>query len=140
MKKQFTIIALALATSVFGQGNFTNQWSMISEGEVKIAGERQIVPSKYKVYHLSFDNLRSQLLTAPIEQSTNINESNCVITLPAPNGEMQLFKVVESPVMAAPLAASFPDIRTYSIKGITDRFASGKIDFKEYIRLYFILR
>jgi hypothetical protein len=132
MKKQFTIIALALATSVFGQGNFTNQWNMISEGEVKVAGERQIVPSKYKVYHLSFDNLISQLLTAPMEHSTNLNESNCVITLPAPNGEMQLFKVVESPVMAAPLAASFPDIRTYSIKGITDRFASGKIDFNEF--------
>lgn len=132
MKKQFTALAIVFATSLFGQGNFTNQWNVISDGEVKISGERQIVPNKYKVYHLNFESLKSQLLSAPMERSIDINESNCIISLPAPNGEMQLFKVVEAPIMEAPLAASFPDIKTYSIKGITDRFASGKIDFNEF--------
>jgi hypothetical protein len=49
-----------------------------------------------------------------------------------PNGSIQKFKVVESPIMEPALAASFPDIKTYSIKGIDDPYANGKLDWNEF--------
>lgn len=132
MKKQLTVLAFALSAIAFAQGNYSNQWSSISDGDVKITGDRQIVPNTYKVFRLNFNNLKTQLLSAPSDQNVSINQSNCVITIPSPAGVMELYKVVESSIMEAPLAASFPNIRTFSIKGITDPYASGKIDFNEF--------
>ena len=49
-----------------------------------------------------------------------------------PDGNFERFQIVESPVMAEPLQISYPNIRTYSIHGIDDIYASGKLDLTEY--------
>jgi hypothetical protein len=46
-----------------------------------------------------------------------------------PNGSFEKFRVVESPIMEPGLAAQFPNIKTYSVKGIDDAYANGKIDW-----------
>ena len=46
-----------------------------------------------------------------------------------PNGNIEKFRVVESPIMEPGLAAQFPNIKTYSVKGIDDAYANGKIDW-----------
>ena len=64
-----------------------------------------------------------------------ISVSTCIsviISLPMPNGLMQDFKLTESPVMEDPLQMSFPEIRTYNVKGIDDKYASGKLDLTEF--------
>ncbi len=132
MKLVLKTIALFLAINVSAQNAEKNFWTASNDNSVKPLGKRQIVPNKYLVYSLDLENLKTQLLSAPSEKSVVINNSECVVALPAPNGEMQLFKVVEASIMEAPLQSAYPNIRTYSIKGITDVYANGKLDFNEF--------
>ncbi len=131
MKLILPAIALVLCLGTNAQSG-DNHWNASTDKNVALNGKRQIVLNKYLVYNLNLANLKAQLATAPNEKATIINNSNCIITLPAPNGEMQLFKVVEAPIMEPALAAAYPDIKTYSIKGITDVYANGKIDVNEF--------
>lgn len=132
MKTILQTLAVVLCLGTNAQNGEANHWSITTEKNVAHTGKRQIVPSKYLVYNLNLTNLKTQLISAPSEKNVIINNSNCVITLPAPNGQMQLFKVVEAPIMEPELAKAYPDIKTYSIKGITDVYANGKIDVNEF--------
>lgn len=112
-----------------GQDKF---WSVSNETTIRLAGKRQIVPQKYLTFRLNGSGLKDKLFSAPLEKQVLINQSTCVITLPLPNGSIQQFKVVESPIMEPGLAKQFPDIKTFSIKGIDDPYANGKMDWNEF--------
>ncbi len=66
---------------------------------------------------------------APAEAPGWNNSSNTVLTLPAPDGHMQRFRIVNAPIMEPGLAAQFPDIRTFRGQGIDDPTASLAMDF-----------
>jgi hypothetical protein len=132
MKTILQTLALAFCLGANAQNSETGHWKASNDKAVVLSGKRQIVPNKYLVYQLNIASLRTQLASAPDESAMSINNSNCIIVLPAPNGQMQQFNVVESPVMEAALAKAYPDIKTYSIKGITDVYANGKIDVNEF--------
>ncbi|HET9142025.1 M12 family metallo-peptidase [Actinophytocola sp.] len=51
-----------------------------------------------------------------------------VMTLPTPAGDFQRFELVDTPVMAAGLAAAHPEIRTYAGKGVDDPTATVRAD------------
>jgi len=134
MKKSTIALALSLSLS-FGlkaQSNNDKFWSPVSESAIQQSGKRQIVPQKYLAFQLNGNDLKTQLLSAPHENVVKINESACIITLPVPNGTFQKFRVVESPIMEPALAAQYPDMKTYSIKGIDDVYANGKLDWNEF--------
>ena len=107
-------------------------WSPINESNIKQLGKRQIVPKKYLAFELINNELKNVLFSAPNESSVKINESNCIISLPLPNGEIQKFRVVESSIMERALQAQFPNFRTFSVKGIDDPYANGKLDWNEF--------
>ena len=48
------------------------------------------------------------------------------MTLPAPNGALQSFKAVKSPIMESGLAARYPQLQTSAIKGVDDPTATGR--------------
>lgn len=120
--------------AIFGsaQTRTDGYWAAVNEQNVKLAGKRQIVPQKYLTYELNTVALKSSLFAAPHERSAKITESACIITLPAPDGSMQRFRVVESPVMAEALSAAYPDIKTFSVRGIDDVYANGKLDWNDF--------
>lgn len=133
--KKSTIALSLIALLSFGlnaQSNNDKFWSPVSESAIQKSGKRQIVPQKYLAFQLNGNDLKTQLLSAPHENSVKINESTCIVTLPAPNGTFQRFRVVESPIMEPALAEAYPDIKTYSIKGIDDVYANGKLDWNEF--------
>ena len=68
--------------------------------------------------------LRTRLTLAPHESTGNWSHQ---IELPMPDGDVVVFNVVESPVVAAGLAAKYPEIKTYKVRGIDDPHASGRI-------------
>ena len=107
-------------------------WTETNESTIKVLGKREIVPNKYKTYHLDMNSLKIALQSAPNDKSILINNSTIIVNLPMPNGEIQKFKVVEAPVMDEALQTAYPNIRTYSVKGIDDVYANGKIDITEF--------
>jgi hypothetical protein len=130
MKKLITLSLCLSASVFFAQQNKT--WTSIEEKAITPTGKRQIVPQKYLTFHLDVNAVKTQLNSAPNETVITINNSSCIIELPLPNGQIQKFKVVESPIMEPGLAAKFPDIKTYSLKGIDDVYANGKLDWNEF--------
>lgn len=132
MKQAFTLVLFLLASASFTAQNTNDIWKAIDEKDLKPTGKRDIIPDKYQTYHLNLDNFKSLLFQAPLEEHISSSNSSIIVTLPMPDGTLQKFKVSESPVMEASLQMSFPQIRTYNVKGIDDKYASGKLDITEY--------
>jgi hypothetical protein len=61
--------------------------------------------------------MRNFLGQAPDEANVDIPLSTQILTLPMPEGGFEHFRIVYSPIMEAPLAAMFPEIRTYARAG-----------------------
>lgn len=112
---------------------------MLAAGEVRAAvgiwqdvESVQVIPgaasrSASTIRHLRADDqaLRAALANVPHENSGDRSRQ---IRLPMPDGEIALFSVVESPIMAPGLGARFPEIKTFRVFGIDDKNASGRIN------------
>ena len=134
MKKRVLQAALLLfvTTTFRAQSPSETFWSPQTEAAIPLNGVRQIIPQRYLSFHLNFNELKNLLSKAPGERAVNLSQSPLIIDLPLPNGLLQRYRVVESPVMAPELAAAYPNIKTYSIRGIDDPHASGKLDITEF--------
>lgn len=113
--------------SYAGTGN--SVWTNRSEN-FTVKGERRIIPQQYRTISADLSSLTALLRTAPIETDSRINDQ-LRIELPKPDGTMSLFSVVEYSMMEPGLAAKFPDFKTYTLKGIDDPYATGKMDITE---------
>lgn len=89
----------------------------------------------YQAVSLNETAARQLLSQARIEFKTTTGEftkaareTQVVLTLPMPDGTFARFRIEESPVMAAELAAHFPDIRTYRGWGVDDPAATTRLD------------
>ncbi len=84
--------------------------------------------TEYELFSLSESNLRSELSNAPLEFTEEARNSDVVISLPRPDGSLERFTVYASPIMAAELAAQFPEIQTYAGRGIDNPAAKLRFD------------
>ena len=132
MKKTIILSSIIFSSLSFIAQSSKMLWKEINENEISISGKRDIIPEKYKTFHLDINNLKNILSSAPLDKNISADNSTIIISLPMPNGTLQNFKVVESPVMEEPLQISFPNIRTYNVRGIDDVYASGKLDLTEF--------
>lgn len=132
MKKITTLSSLLFFTASFQAQTSTQVWKSINEKEIHVTGKRDIIPYAYETYHLDLKNLQNILANAPLDNQVSAENSNIIVNLPMPNGTIQKFKIVESPVMEESLQKSFPGIRTYNVRGIDDLYASGKLDITEF--------
>ncbi len=86
-----------------------------------------IRPTQFKTFALDAALLGSKLATAPMEFTQQAQNGGRVeVTLPMPDGKMARFLAEESPIMEAPLAAKFPDIKTYRAQGVDDPAATAR--------------
>jgi Metallo-peptidase family M12/Secretion system C-terminal sorting domain len=127
-------ITLAMIGSLNLMNSQSNQsfWVPIQEYKIQKTGVRDIVPNKYKTYHLDVTSLKNKLLQAPNDAFVSAKNSTIIVSLPMPNGIYERFTIVEAPVMDELLQSSYPNIRTYSIHGLDDVYASGKLDITEF--------
>lgn len=130
--KKFLLSACLLGLSIAAFAQSERLWSPINENQIILSGTREIVPQKYLTYQVNINELRSKLLTAPSENQVNISLSDCIIELPMPNGQVAAFRVVEAPIMEEGLANAYPKIKTYSVKGVDDIYATGKLDVNDF--------
>lgn len=85
--------------------------------------ERASQPQKFELFSLDLAALKTKLQTAPLRDNSNGN-SNVVISFPNPQGNLDSYRIFESPVMDAALAAKYPGIKSYIGKGIEDPTAT----------------
>src|ERR1044072_4752458 len=130
----FSIIATAFAARnahASPQGSAQSPdgvWQFVEESSLVAKGERQIIPQVYRTARANEDALRQLLGKAPLEFSREAKDSPMTIALPMPDGSFASFRVEESPIMEAPLAAQYPEIKTYRGQGIDDPAATIRFD------------
>jgi hypothetical protein len=131
MKKSIITLSLFCFASIVIAQSAKQFWSPVDENKIMRTGERVTIPKKYKTFELFGDNLKTSLWSAPDEKEVQLSESPVIIVLPMPDGTLQEFRVVNSPVMAPELAAQFPDMKTFNIMSLDAERASGKLDWTE---------
>ena len=104
-------------------------WNDIPEGSFNVKGNRDIIPQQYRTVRVNLNELKNTVSNAPFEFSDRALTSPMIMELPHPDGHTSKFYVTEYSMMEPGLSAKFPDIKTYTIKGIDDPYATGKIDF-----------
>ncbi|MFN8178298.1 MAG: zinc-dependent metalloprotease family protein [bacterium] len=88
---------------------------------------RAAYPASSRFFTADLADLRGILAGAPLDDFSR-RSSPLVITLPLPDGTEQRFEVWDSPVMHPALAARYPEIKTYFVRGLDDRTATGRLD------------
>src|SRR6188768_61936 len=120
-----TLVLLSFSTLAFSQAD--RFWSANNGDRNNIPTDKAVgrltYPKEFRLFNLNLEPLRQELLSVVDRSSKRLS----VITLPNTNGELEQFEVYEASNFEPDLQAKFPEIRAYSGKGITDRFATVKL-------------
>ncbi len=119
------LITLFSITMGFSQES-QRVWTDLDDTILRSGAERAIVPQKYRTLQLNESSMKQKLASAPLKASTGA--SPLLIDLPMPDGEMAQFEIFEYKMMEDGLAAKFPEIKTYTGRGVTDPTATIKLD------------
>ena len=123
-----TIPFLLLVAVITASGQ-ANIWTDIPASSLAAKKPGDLPPAAFRPLSLNHSSLEGFLSAVPLEAATAVNQSSKIILLPMPDGSMQQFRVVESPVMEKALADKFPLIKTYLGKGIDDPAATVRFDW-----------
>lgn len=93
-----------------------------------VDSERDFRPKVYRTLRLNKGALTRLLAAAPLEFSAAARNDSAELTLPLPDNTFGRFRVVESPMLTADLAAQMPETKTYSAVGIDDPTATARFD------------
>jgi hypothetical protein len=129
MKKKFLLLApvlTLLSTLAFSQSD--KFWSANKEDKATIVTDRAVArstyPKEFRLFSLNSETLRKELFSVA---GTNLAGHSTVISLPNADGGFEQFEVFEASNFEPDLQARFPEIRAYSGKGITDKYATLKL-------------
>ncbi|HRI20616.1 MAG TPA: zinc-dependent metalloprotease family protein, partial [Panacibacter sp.] len=128
MKKLLLLTALLamITVSVFSQTD--RFWSANNESRTAIATDKAVArlsyPKDFKLFNLNLASLREQLFTVV---GKGASKHSVIISLPNAAGNIEQFEVYEASNFEPALQAQFPEIRAYSGKGITDKYATLKL-------------
>ena len=128
MKKNLllALVLVMIAASAFSQTD--RFWSANNESKTNITTDKAVArlayPKEFKLFNLNTESLRQQLFSVV---GTNVNRHSTVITLPNAEGNLEEFEVFEASNFEPALQEKFPEIRAYSGKGITDKYATLKL-------------
>ena len=127
MKKNLRqILSLILFTFAFASFS-QNYWQKVSKASSSNSREFSNLDEKhYQTYQLDLDALKSNLIGAPLRGTST--RSNTTVFLPNEYGKLELFRVIETPVLSDEMSARYPNIKTYTgysvnTPGIRARFS-----------------
>ena len=119
----FILIVFISTISVSAQSVF---WSenreRVSEIVTDKAVRRQSFPKEFKLFDVHIEPLKNRLLSI-----VDNNSGSTVISLPNADGGIERFEMFEASNFEPELQAQFPEIRAFSGRGLTDRFATVKL-------------
>ncbi|MFT3681729.1 MAG: fibronectin type III domain-containing protein [Ferruginibacter sp.] len=126
MKKlSLFFLSCSLLTTAMAQQK--KDWSLHT-GAARIITDKAVArpsfPKEFKLFNLNTESFSKELLSITGKNSLKHSQ---VISLPNADGNMEEFEVVEASNFDAELQEKFPDIRAFSGRGITDKYASLKL-------------
>ena len=127
MKKTvlLTLVLAFIGTLAFSQTD--RFWSASNESSNNISKDKAVArlsfPKTFKLFNLNLEPLRKELFTV-VDKTT---KQTTVISLPNADGKLEQFEVFEASNFEPALQAQFPEIRAFSGKGLTDRYATLKM-------------
>jgi subtilisin-like proprotein convertase family protein len=151
IKKSFRLLALLFAVTAIAAASFILQnqkftakaapvvyavntsvdglWQQIDKSGVNAKTAQANKPRAFGAASLDKTALSQLLARAPMEFTAAAKGAEVVMTLPMPDGSFARFRVEESPIMAAELAAKFPQLKTYKGQGLDDPTATTRFDW-----------
>src|SRR5690606_18445612 len=131
MRTILLFICLFIAISTQAQVNVF--WSDVNENAVvlPLGAERNVIPQNYRLSHLALSDLKNYLTQAPMQRTNAARSNPLVIELPMPDGALESFGIFEAPVISPALAAKFPQIKSYSGRGLQNPSLSVRISYSE---------
>ena len=126
------LLALGLATSpVWGQATRPGPDFFRADAAARTAAATSplaatLAHARAQALTLDEPGLRAALATAPLEGRAGA--APLVLALPQPDGSSARFALREAPIMEAPLAARYPQIKTYAGVGLDDATATVRVD------------
>ncbi|MBK7870758.1 MAG: hypothetical protein IPJ74_08740 [Saprospiraceae bacterium] len=73
---------------------------------------------------LDLEGFTNILRQAPMEFTRQAAQNPLLMTLPLPDGTLETFEIVESPIMESELAARYPHIKTYKGVAVSNRLTT----------------
>ncbi|MFN0277157.1 MAG: reprolysin-like metallopeptidase, partial [Pyrinomonadaceae bacterium] len=127
MMCKFLVVIVMIAGSSFQALAQENIWSANSESTDSFIKDKAVAratfPREFRLFNLNVEPLRQQLFT--IVDGTPGRST--VISLPNADGFLERFEIYEASNFDAELQAKFPEIRAFSGRGITDKYAMLKL-------------
>jgi hypothetical protein len=123
MKKIFLLLSILLFSinKGFSQNNLWQKTTLDQTSSLQKM-DRASMPNEFQLFSLNLNDLKNQLHNAPLDLSNTV--SNVVIQFPNPEGTFDSYTIYESPIMEKGLSDKFPDIKSYTGKGIDDPTAT----------------
>jgi hypothetical protein len=125
------VLLLTLLFALFIARGFSQTdkfWSLHNENSGKIitdkAVARQLFPTAFKLFDLNSGSFRQELFSVTSPQPLR---HSAIISLPNADGKLEQFEVFEASNFEPALQVRFPEIRAFSGKGITDKYATLKL-------------
>jgi hypothetical protein len=103
-------------------------WALVNSIPAdRVAQEEWVRPDTFHAAALDTDIMRQRLSAAPMEGTPDADLNAVLVDIPMPDGGFEAFLVYEAPVMEAPLAAKYPNIKTYAGTSVEDQTARIRI-------------
>jgi Metallo-peptidase family M12B Reprolysin-like/Bacterial pre-peptidase C-terminal domain/Secretion system C-terminal sorting domain/Fibronectin type III domain len=103
-------------------------WSANNKSRNSIATDKAVArlsyPKEFKLFNLDIETLKQELFAVV---GNSPSKFSAIISLPDADGKYEQFEVFEASNFEPDLQAQFPDIRAYSGRGITDKYATLKL-------------
>lgn len=106
-------------------------WTDVNPGALSIpeTSKLEVYPTQYRTLSLDLNSLQQYLAQAPMEFTAAARSKVIEVELPFPDGRMERFRVVESPMMKPGLAARYPMIKTYAAASLEGKPYSARFDY-----------
>ncbi len=121
MKRYFLLLILIFSFSLI-QAQNVSPWKRISRAQISLTERVNIRDNEENLVLFELDISAIKQSLQPLQNSAIVSEIE--IEIPNKRGELEKFKIHEFSNFEPALQAQFPDIRSYSGLGLTDKNAS----------------
>ena len=128
MRKLILLASLSALTTASAFSQADRFWSANNDNRSAIATDKAVArlsyPKEFKLFNLNAAPFRQELFAVA---GANRIKNSTIISIPNADGNLEQFELVEASNFEPDLQAQFPEIRAYSGKGITDKYATLKL-------------